>query len=61
MGLSIWRGKLVDDDEVVDLTDLALDEGNSMDKFKAVKFDEKTYKEITNDVILHLYENNYLF
>lgn len=61
MGLSIWRGKLVDDDEVVDLTDLALDEGNGMDKFKAAKFDEKTYKEITNDVILHLYENNYLF
>ncbi|XP_018566811.1 uncharacterized protein LOC108907557 [Anoplophora glabripennis] len=61
MGLSIWRGKLVYDDEVVDFTDVSTaDVDEVMEKFKGAGYDEKTYKERTRDIILHLYENDYL-
>lgn len=60
MGLSIWRGKLVYDDEVVDLTDITPETDEGMQKFKDAKFDEETYRKRTREIILHLYENDYL-
>ncbi|XP_018566827.1 uncharacterized protein LOC108907571 [Anoplophora glabripennis] len=59
-GFSVWRGKLVYDDEVLDLTDVATEDGENVQKFTDTKFDEKTFKERTRDIILHLYENNLL-
>ncbi|XP_018566829.1 uncharacterized protein LOC108907573 [Anoplophora glabripennis] len=59
-GFLVWRGKLIYNDEALDLTDMTTEDGQNVQKFMDAKFDEKTFKERTRDIILHMYECNYL-
>lgn len=59
MGLMIWRGKLTYDDNIVDLVDICEDE-KGMNKFYETSYDKETFKQRTRDIIIHLYENDYL-
>lgn len=57
MALMLWKLKLTYDGEFKDLEDFAkLRDG----ELKPSGYDEETYKKITRDLILHLYENDYL-
>ncbi|XP_018566832.1 uncharacterized protein LOC108907577 [Anoplophora glabripennis] len=60
MGISIWRGKLVYDEEIVDFADIVTEGEKGMEKFNDAKCDEKTYRERSRDILLHLYEKDYL-
>lgn len=57
LALMLWKLKLTHDGEFKDLEDFVK---LSEEEFNSSAYDEETYKKVTRDLILHLYENDYL-
>ncbi|KAJ8957802.1 hypothetical protein NQ314_006477 [Rhamnusium bicolor] len=60
MAIMIWRMKLTYESDLMDLTDFNEDIEDFHDVYNATKYDETTFKEITRNLILHMYENDLL-
>ncbi|KAJ8957804.1 hypothetical protein NQ314_006479 [Rhamnusium bicolor] len=61
MGLLLWRVKLTSEEDVLDLTDFKEEfDTNTSDLYFNIKYDEATYKERSRNLILHMYENDFL-
>ncbi|KAJ8970562.1 hypothetical protein NQ317_019067 [Molorchus minor] len=57
LSLSIWRGKLTNQDDIKDLLENS-DETFVTNFFKH-RYDENSYKKIVKNLILHMYENDF--
>lgn len=60
MGIMVWRGKLTHEDDAIDLSDLSENQAD-IKRFFETNYDKITFRERTRDIILHLYENDYMF
>ncbi|XP_018566830.1 uncharacterized protein LOC108907575 [Anoplophora glabripennis] len=60
VGMMVWRGKMTYEDDAVDLTDLSNNE-EDLKKFFETNYDKETFQRTMRDIILHLFENDYLF
>ncbi|KAJ8926075.1 hypothetical protein NQ315_009931 [Exocentrus adspersus] len=61
LAIAIWKGKMIYQEEVLDLTDICDEDEVDMEKYLNAKYDEETYRERMKDLVLHLYENDYMY
>ncbi|KAJ8926074.1 hypothetical protein NQ315_009930 [Exocentrus adspersus] len=57
MALMIWRMKLTEEGQVKDLQDMTK---QSEEELRASAYDETEYRRITRDLVLHMFENDFL-
>lgn len=59
VGMLVWRGKLTYEDDAVDLCDMSNGDADLKQYFET-KYDKETFQRTMRDIILHMYENNFL-
>ncbi|KAJ8926033.1 hypothetical protein NQ315_009888 [Exocentrus adspersus] len=61
MGLSVWKLKYTDQSQIRDLTDIAEEKDNAGQSPKSdPEYDKEAFKKVSRDLILHMYENDFL-
>ena len=60
MGLLIWKTKSTSEEDILDFSDFKENPEDVHEAFVDTKYDETMFKKRTRDVILHMYNNDYL-